>query len=699
MKKFKAAAIMLSMLLVGAVGCTPVPDTPDPGSEEGWQGNWTRPDFSEEDDPPVVHYCSSACYVCGKCLSDCEDEVCADKCYEIGDRTKYVFNGVDSNVIKNGGVSIAGDYLGNINQNASAEIIYYIKAEEETTVCLGATVTEQPWDIYVTSATAVTVNGEPFYSRGHLAAGPSAWANFYTVWLGCVKLEKGENEIVLKNEGGNAFNFKDLTFLSDTELTLIERGGAHQCGHLNEAGKCTDYTCNEQACMDKDETGWQTVQIGGGDDRVLKYATQNGREISIWIEREQCIGQIAQGSISNQTVAFSFEASEETYVRITLNTSTAMTMGMRLNDLWTFTFNGAEVTTGAVHKSVNDSGWFTYVDNTVIYLKATAGRNDFVMVHKNTDSGDNIKDITIGYEKGTVSFVQAPKPGADTSVNGVTLTAADGQTSVAVNDTLQLTATVSPSYADNKNVTFSSSDDNIATVDENGLVTARGAGEAIITVTTEDGNYQATIALTVIIPVQSVTLAAEGDVSELTETETLQLTATVLPENASNKKVTYSTSDRTVATVDENGLVTAISAGTVVITVTTEQGGKTATLNLTVNEKNDRIEVTGVTLATEGNVTGLKKGETLQLIATVAPTDATNKNVTYESGDRNIATVNENGEVTAVGGGTVTVTVTAEGGHTASITLTVTVDAESVAVTSDSSDGTMFAGNTLPLRA
>ncbi len=146
-----------------------------------------------------------------------------------------------------------------------------------------------------------------------------------------------------------------------------------------------------------------------------------------------------------------------------------------------------------------------------------------------------------------------------------------------------LTARVEPGNAQNRNVTWSSSNTAVATVD-NGVVTAVGEGTAVITVTTEDGGKTATCTVTVDIdtsvPVEGVSL----DITSLYMTkagQSAKLTATVEPANAQNKNVTWSSSNTAVATVD-NGVVTAVGNGTAVITVTTEDGSKTATCTVTV---------------------------------------------------------------------------------------------------------------------
>lgn len=147
------------------------------------------------------------------------------------------------------------------------------------------------------------------------------------------------------------------------------------------------------------------------------------------------------------------------------------------------------------------------------------------------------------------------------------------------------------------------------------------------------------------------------------DSETLK--ATVAPANATNKYVTWTSSKPTVATVDANGKVTAKSLGMADITVTTKDGGYTATCRVgVVRRPAGDVSVTGVTL----NKTTLKlgKGASETLTATVAPTNATNKNVTWTSSDPAVATVDASGKVTGVANGTATITVTTEdGGHTA----------------------------------
>ena len=154
-------------------------------------------------------------------------------------------------------------------------------------------------------------------------------------------------------------------------------------------------------------------------------------------------------------------------------------------------------------------------------------------------------------------------------------------------DTITLSAEVLPydtTYS--KNVSWSSSNEAVATVSADGTVTAKSAGTAIITATSENG-MTASCTITVekkLIPITEVCLDKSS--ATLTEGETTALTATVLPENTTDSKnVSWSSSNSEVAIVDANGTVTAKSAGTAVITATSENG-KTASCTVTVNKKN-----------------------------------------------------------------------------------------------------------------
>lgn len=147
-------------------------------------------------------------------------------------------------------------------------------------------------------------------------------------------------------------------------------------------------------------------------------------------------------------------------------------------------------------------------------------------------------------------------------------------------ETLQLTATVVPSYADNKTVIWKSNDEKIATVDKDGKVTAVANGTVTITATSADGNHSAAVTVTVKISSEKLTLTAEK--KTLTKVgDSLQIVAKVEPDNAYDKLI-WKSGDEKVAIVDDNGKVTAVAAGQAVITATTEDEKLSESFTVTV---------------------------------------------------------------------------------------------------------------------
>ncbi len=149
-----------------------------------------------------------------------------------------------------------------------------------------------------------------------------------------------------------------------------------------------------------------------------------------------------------------------------------------------------------------------------------------------------------------------------------------------VGDTSSLVATVNPQNATNKNIIWSSSDIEIATVDSSGVITAVAQGNATITATSEDGGKTANAVVTVIIPVESVSI--DQSFIQLEVGQTSSLVATVNPQNATNKYIAWSSSNIEVANVDSEGKVTALSPGNATITARSVYSNKTASTEVTV---------------------------------------------------------------------------------------------------------------------
>ena len=190
--------------------------------------------------------------------------------------------------------------------------------------------------------------------------------------------------------------------------------------------------------------------------------------------------------------------------------------------------------------------------------------------------------ITVKTTDGSKTATCAVTVSATTvSVTGVTLN--KSTTTIEVGGTETLTPTVAPAGATNQNVTWSSDNTDIATVDASGKVTGVSAGTATITVTTEDGSKTATCAVTVSATTVAVTGVSLNKAETTIAVDAFEvLTPTITPEGATNQNVTWGSDKTDIATVDASGKVTGVSAGTATITVTTEDGGKTATCAVTV---------------------------------------------------------------------------------------------------------------------
>ena len=267
-------------------------------------------------------------------------------------------------------------------------------------------------------------------------------------------------------------------------------------------------------------------------------------------------------------------------------------------------------------------------------------------------------DVTITAERNgktatcTVLVVEDEGGGGDVAVTSVTL----NQTSITLQheQSYTLVATVKPDNATNKTVTWSSSEPWLVPVDQNGTVTGYGTwGTITATITAECGGKTATCKVTVLtntIAVESITL--NKTTYTLKVGESYKLVATVKPDNATDKTVSWSSDNSSVATVDEKGKVSALSEGSAKITA--KAGEKTATCQVSVQK--NRVPATSVTL--NKTSLSLSLGETETLIATVEPSNAT-ETVSWISSNKEVLTVDANGRVEALKEGTATVTASA----------------------------------------
>ena len=235
-------------------------------------------------------------------------------------------------------------------------------------------------------------------------------------------------------------------------------------------------------------------------------------------------------------------------------------------------------------------------------------------------------------------------------------------------------------------VEWTSSDESVATVDATGMVVAVSAGEADITASVTDSEMSAVCKVTVKVAAKDITVPDSLDV-KLNDCNETSIEATVSPADATDVEVKYASTDEAVATVDKDGKVQILQPGECDIATTLTQEGKK------VVEKKTHIkafyEVEGITLdKTEGILTA---GNTVTLNATVLPEEIADETIaTWTSSDEKVATVDENGKVTAIAAGEATITANA---GEKSTTYKLTVQAKKV-VQNTTSNKSSNKGNT-----
>ncbi|MGC5326597.1 Ig-like domain-containing protein [Brevibacillus sp. SYSU BS000544] len=332
---------------------------------------------------------------------------------------------------------------------------------------------------------------------------------------------------------------------------------------------------------------------------------------------------------------------------------------------------------------------------TILPLNATNKAVDWsssdpsvVTVTPSTSNGFTVEIKAL--KKGTAVITVTTEDGGKTATCLVTvreavdsLTVEPNSATIYIAETKQLTATISPSNAPNKNVIWSSSNPAIAEVSQTGLVNGIAVGSVTITATSEDGGIQGHATITVLQPMTGIKV--NPNPVHLNKGDSTKLTVEAIPQGVQAPAVTWKSSDISIASVDSNGLVTAVKAGEAVITATTVDSKYSATSLVKV-----KVPVTGVELDEDAITLNLTDNKHQELHATVKPIDATNKNVIWSSSNEKVATVDKDGKVTAVGGGVATITVkTEEGGYTDTCTVTVSTRPE-ITVTANNGWNTSY---------
>ena len=335
---------------------------------------------------------------------------------------------------------------------------------------------------------------------------------------------------------------------------------------------------------------------------------------------------------------------------------------------------------GSIYTSISrfEGSWYYTVSDGIYRLNAD-GTSECVYVITDEESVSGriygIMNTNDGlyYELAATPYTDTIQDGVFNGISNVrigSVTLNNDWLSLTVGEKTSLTATVMPTNAPDTAIRWSSSDENVATVDANGLVTAISSGTATITATTEVGGKTATCIIDVSDPISIIGVSLDKTELILAQGELAALIATVYPEYAMNTNVSWKSENESVAKVDATGLVTAISAGTSIITATATNGtddtsdDKAAICLVTVTSASvpiiDETSVTDITL--NKDTFSLKEGQATRLIANVKPETATNKTIIWSSENIDVATINENGVVTAISEGTTKITATATNG-------------------------------------
>jgi len=215
------------------------------------------------------------------------------------------------------------------------------------------------------------------------------------------------------------------------------------------------------------------------------------------------------------------------------------------------------------------------------------------------------------------------------------------------NGSYRLTAEIQPEGAQELEIFWTSSDEEIATVNNSGLVTYHSPGEVVITARV--GDYTDTCIFRIVTPIRDILLSEKEKVMMIGET--LLLVATPMPIDATDKAVVWESSDTRVATVEESGLVTAVGAGTAYITCRAVKSDVSVSCSITVYQQVTEIQLNYEKLT-------VRKGSVLWLYAQVVPDTAINQEVIWTSSNPEVATVDEYGQITALASGVTEITVT-----------------------------------------
>jgi len=413
-----------------------------------------------------------------------------------------------------------------------------------------------------------------------------------------------------------------------------------------------------------------SLTAGGSSQTLTVYFTPTDatNQAVTWISGNTAVATVNNGGVvtpvgagTTSIIAMSVDGSKSAFASVTVGAAgvpvtgvslsqTTLNMAIGQTQRLTATITPDNASNKAMTWNSSNTGVVTVSAGTV----AAIGSGSSIVTVTTVDGGYSAScNITVVSSSVSVTGISVNPTSLPNSSNPY----------FYVGDSATITATIYPIDATNQNVIWSSSNSTVASVDGYGNVFANSAGSATITAKSQDGNFTATTSVTVTTATVSVTgVSLNTSYMTLVNGSSQTLYATVTPSNATNKSITWSTSDSVIATVS-GGLVTGKYPGTATITVTTVDGGYNATCSVTVTQP--VTAVTGISL--DQSSLSVTQGSYTTLTATVSPSGATNKTISWGSSNSAVASVtaadSNTANVYAASGGNATIwAITQDGG-------------------------------------
>lgn len=439
---------------------------------------------------------------------------------------------------------------------------------------------------------------------------------------------------------------------------------------------------------------------GAAYDRYV-YAQINGTS-GAWVQIKSRTESWAKGT--SRTFTYSMSTPVNPDNNIAVIRILVVDGNGSLGDVATFDTGNDSVTLQAVQKanalSLNISDKTLYTGESVTITPTLTPANTYNKAVTYSVSDPSVASVSSG------GIIRAVKAGSAV----ITVTTADGsnisqtvnitvkqyvtdislsvgQITLYTAQTSQISAAALPSDASDHTLGYTSADDSIASVDSSGLITAKKAGSTLVTIAALDGSgVSKTVHIAVLQMAQSITI--DNSITDIYLGFTYQMNVSILPEDTSDKSVSYVSSDPNMIEVSAAGVLTPKSRGSAVITISTNDGSNlSASMSLCVKQYVQSI-------ALSENEMSLYLGESKTLKASVLPLDADDQTYSYISSDESVATVNSSGKVTALKAGSAVISCRSNDGSNVTASCLITVRQYIKEISLSESDITIPAGTT-----